>query len=411
MKRLVFTLVMITMVSLSFAQKKTISSAKRALGGTPPKFEEARKLIGEALVNPETESQAETWFVAGQIESKQFDDENMKEVLGQGPNLELMYNALTTIMPYFQKAYELEQIPDAKGKVQSKYTKDIRSILRSNRIHYINAGVFYHDKKDFQKAYENFKLYGDIPTLPMMKGDEFTKESNDSLSLQIRYYAGLSAVQIPDHKAALEIFIEMKDKGYLENEVHQHLVHQYDLINDTIGMERTLKEGSVKFPEDPYFMLNLINLNIKTGNTDEAVKNLLAGIEKTPNNAELYDVLGQVYESRKEIDNSIKCLEKALEIDPGNAAYLAHIGKVYYNYGVEARANADNNISNNALYDLEMLKSKERFQKALPYLEEAYKLNSEDKNTIFALRSIYYNLNMNTEFEKMDAIFSAGNPE
>lgn len=43
-----------------------------------------------------------------------------------------MYEALYGILPYFQKAYELDQLPNEKGKVKPKYTKDIKSILSAN---------------------------------------------------------------------------------------------------------------------------------------------------------------------------------------------------------------------------------------------------------------------------------------
>jgi len=34
-------------------------------------------------------------------------------------------------------------------------------------------------------------------------------------------------------------------------------------------------------------------------------------------------------------------------------------------------------------------------------------LKADDSDAIFALRSIYYNLEMGTEFEKMDALYNA----
>jgi Cytochrome c biogenesis factor len=405
MKRLVFTLAMSLIVCVSFGQKKAVSSAKNEIKGGAPNFEEARKLIKEAQVNQETEAQAETWFVAGQIENKQLDTENMKEILGQDPNRTIMYTALSNIYPYFEKAYELDQLPDEKGKVKPKFTKDIRSLMKANRVHYFNAGVYYYDNKDYQQAYDNFKMYGDISTLPMMSREDFPQNANDSTEMQVRFYAGMAASLIPNHDDAIAIYSELKDKGYADAELYQRLVYEYEQVSDSVSLVNILKEGMVKFPENDFFLLNLINININTENTSQAIIYLNEAIAKNPANAQLYDVLGQVYEIEKNYDKAFENLKKALEIDPNNADYLSHTGKVYYNLGVETRGNADN-IAEKQQYEQEFQKAQSYFKEAIPYFEKAYELNPDDSNAIFALRSIYYNLGMGEEFDKMDAIYN-----
>lgn len=406
MKRLVFTIAMTLIVGVSFGQKKAVNSAKGEIKGSTPNIEEARKLIKGALTNPETENQAETWYVAGSIENKQLDLENSKEILGEKPNLGVMYNALMNIYPYFEKAYELDMQPDAKGRVKSKFAKDIKAIMKANRIHYVNAGVHFYDTKDYAKAYTSFKLYGDMPHLPMMLGEEFPESENDSLNLQIRYYAGLAASQIPDRQAAIAIYSEIKDKGYAENEIYQRLCHEYEQLEDSVNLIKTMKEGVIKFPGDEFFLMNLINISLSTGNIGDAVALLKDAVEQTPNSAQLHNVLGQVYEAEKNIDSAIESLKKAAEMEPDNAEYLSHIGRVYYNLGVDTRAKADENITNDKLYSAELKKAQDYFKEAIPYFERSYELNPKNNNTIYALRSIYYSLNMNEEYKKMDAIYS-----
>ena len=48
---------------------------------------------------------------------------------GQQPNEPVMYEALYGILPYFRKAYELDQLPNEKGKVKPKYTKRYQKYL------------------------------------------------------------------------------------------------------------------------------------------------------------------------------------------------------------------------------------------------------------------------------------------
>ena len=128
MKRVLLTVALCVAASASFAQKKVVNEAQSIAKGSNADFGEARTLIKGALENPETKDDAKTWYVAGFIEDQQFNAERAKQILGQQPNEPVMYEALYGILPYFQKAYELDQLPNEKGKVKPKYTKDINSI-------------------------------------------------------------------------------------------------------------------------------------------------------------------------------------------------------------------------------------------------------------------------------------------
>ncbi|MDL2265822.1 hypothetical protein LJC43_05540 [Parabacteroides sp. OttesenSCG-928-G21] len=125
MKRVLFFITLCVAVSTTalFAQTKSVNRAESLAKSRTPNFAEARTLIQEALQNPETKDDAKAWYVAGYIEDRQFDAERTKELLGQTPNQAVMYEALSKVWPYFQKAYELDQLPDSKGKVNPKNTK------------------------------------------------------------------------------------------------------------------------------------------------------------------------------------------------------------------------------------------------------------------------------------------------
>jgi tetratricopeptide (TPR) repeat protein len=341
MKKVLFTTILCFLVSISFAQKKAVKEANNELKSTVPNIAEARNLIKGALTNPETAESAETWYVAGSIENKQFDMERAKEMLGQKPNEAVMYPALEAIFPYFQKAIVFDQRPDEKGKVKPKYIKDIKAIMVANRPFYSNAGLYYYNKKDYQKAYENFKLYGDIVKMDILTDEKWILV--DTIENQVRFYAGLMAATIPNHEAAIEIFDEMKDKGYNEDEVYRSLANEYNVIEDTLGFEKTIGEGFKKFPNTPdnFYLLHMINISISSGNTQEAINYLDAAIANDSNNAQLYDVLGQVYENGKKDDKALENMKKAIELEPENVEINSHIGRVYYNLGHTTRTIAD----------------------------------------------------------------------
>jgi len=411
MKKLVFTGVLCFLVGISFGQKKAVSSAKNEMLNTPPNLAEARNLIKDALTNPETANNAETWYVAGQIENKQFDAERTLLLLQKQPNEEVMYTALEKILPYFLKAAELDKMPDEKGKIKLKYTKDIISTVRLIRPYYPNAAYFANDKKDYRKAYENFKLYGDIPKMELFKNEKWGIVDTDTAELQVRYYAGLMAAMIPDHQAAIDLFQELKDKPYTKNgiyqetEIYQNLAREYKLIGDSAAYESIVKEGFNKFPSDDFYLRELININIASGKTAETLSYLEKAIAKHPETAQFYDVSGQLHEINKDYDKAISSMKKALELEPNNIEYLSHFGRVYFNMGVETRTKSDENTDANqskALYQ----QSQDYFKTSMPIWEKVFELDSKNAGAIYALRQIYYTLNMNDQYKKMDDLFN-----
>jgi len=418
MKRIVFTGVLCLFVVCSFAQKKNVNAAKNALKSTPPDCTEARNQIKSALTDPETANDAETWYTAGLIESKQFDNENAKEMTKQEYNESVMYSAFRNILPYFLKAAELDKVPDVKGKIKPRFTKDICAIVRANRPYYVNAGLYAYNQKDYKQAYEDFKLYGDIPAMDLFKGEKWNIAKNDTTEMQIRFNAGIMASIIPDPQAAITLFSEIKNNGYVENtafkenELYQRLAEQYSQVKDTANYEAILKEGIDKFPEDDFFMQNMVNLSATSGNYDEAITDLNKLIARTPTNGQYYFILGQIYYYKNQQDEAIANLKKALELDPDNISFLTEIGREYYSFGIAQRKTADE------ISDTDAAKSKEAANQALDYFkqsmtfwEKIFQLDNKNADAISVLRAIYYRLGMNDEYDKMDALYNSSNKD
>ncbi len=401
MKRVVLAVALCMVASASFAQKKAVNEAQSIAKGNNANYDEARSLIKGALENPETKDDAKTWYVAGFIEDQQFSAERMKQVIGQQPNEPVMYQALMNILPYFEKAYELDQLPDAKGKVKPKHTKDIKGILSANHLYYINGGAYYFDERDYQKAYDCFQQYLKISDMPMFKGEQVAQR--DSNFMTVQFYAAVAATQLNNSDLAIAALERAKNTDFRANDVYQYLAYEYEQKGDSVNLEKTLKEGLQKFPSEQYYLLSLINNYIYSNRNEEAIEYLKTAIAQEPNNAQLYDVMGRVYETGiKDYDQAEQYFSKALEINPNYADALMNLGRVYYNQGVNKLGEA-NLINDAKLYQEESAKAKDLFKKALPYFEKVRKEKPDDRDAMIALRSIYYNLNMNAEFDAIEA--------
>jgi tetratricopeptide (TPR) repeat protein len=401
-KHLVFTIALCMIAGAAFAQKKNIRAAKAEVEAAKPNFKEARTLIDAALKDDESKDLAETWYTAGWIEDKEFNEENKKQILGKSPNEKVMYEALYKIKGYFEKADEIEQVPNEKGKIKAKYRKDMKSILRANHQQLINGGAYYFDKvKDYDKAYLFFDQFVKTPDMQMFADDQFISKA-DTNFLKIKFFAALSASQIPDHKKAAAIYEELKDVDFNTKETYQYLAYEYNTMKDTAAFIRILQEGAVKFPDDSYYLLNLINQYIYTNQKEAAVDYLNKAIEQNPNDAQLFSVLGSLYEEKKEVEKARECFDKALALSPESADIQASVGRIHFNKGVSLRAEA-NDISDQKKYAEAKKISNDKFKEALPYFEKAHQLKPDEKEYLIALKGIYYNLDMGKEYEEADA--------
>lgn len=402
MKRVLLTVALCVVATASFAQKKAVNEAQSIAKSDKADFGEARTLIKGALENPETKDDAKTWYVAGFIEDQQFSSERTKQILGQQPNEPVMYEALYNILPYFLKSYELDQKPNAKGKIKPKYSKDIKSILGANHIYLFNGGAYYFDKQDYKKAYDFFNQYLDISELPMFEGTQVADK--DSTFMSVQFYAAVAALQLKDDpQLAIAALERAKNTDYRQNDVYQSLCSVYEQAKDSVNLLKTLEEGMVKFPDEPFYLMSLIKTYIYSNKNDEAIEYLNTAIQKDPNNANLYDVMGSVYESGlKDYDKAEMYYKKAMEVDPNYTEAIPNLGRVYYNQAVNRQSEA-NMINDSKKYQEEVAIAKELFKKALPYYEQAHKEKPDVRDYMIALRGIYYNLNMGPEFEAIEA--------
>ncbi|MDD6211519.1 MAG: tetratricopeptide repeat protein [Bacteroidales bacterium] len=405
MKRVFISISLCLIVAVSFAQSKNVSNAQKLVKMENPDYAEARNLIKSALENPETSSDAKTWYVAGFIESQQFENLSNKLVMGMTLNADeekAMYDAILAMLPYFQKTEELDYVPDAKGKIKPKFKGSIKSALSNAHHYYINGGSIAFDAKDYPKAYEYWNDYVIIPDMKAFEGDKsMEKLKNDTTYQMIAYYSGIAASQMKDSQKAIEAYEKVNKMGYKNEEVLQYLAFEYDQIGDKDNYIATLKQGAERFPDNDYFQLSIINAYITANEYDKAISALEEAIRQQPQKAVLYTVLGGIYENQGNIEKARENFIKAMELNPNDAEIQSNLGRTYFNEAVKKVADA-NNISDQAKYQATLAEGKELYKQAMPYFEKAHELKPDENEYKIALRSIYYNLNMGDKYDQME---------
>ena len=103
----------------------------------------------------------------------------------------------------------------------------------------------------------------------------------------------------------------------------------------------------------------------------------------------LYFNRGTIYDQEGDIANAEKDYLTALELNFSSFRANYNLGALYFNQGVETK-NKANATSDNSLYSKLNKEADAVFAKALPYLETAHNVNTEDKNTLLSLKQLYY---------------------
>jgi tetratricopeptide (TPR) repeat protein len=156
-----------------------------------------------------------------------------------------------------------------------------------------------------------------------------------------------------------------------------------------------------EYPEDAWFMQNLINLYISSGNNAKAIEMLDMAINREPNVGQYHMIKGQLYSvNLKDFPAAFACFQAAIDIEPENADIVYSFGAAYHDYGKDILEKATY-IEDKKTYEQELLKAGEAFKNALPYCEKAYELKPDNYDFKRALGQIYYRLGMDDKYSAL----------
>lgn len=404
MKKLITMSIIFAMgVCSVFAQKKAVSEAKSAANQEKPDYKTAESMIKGALTNDETKNDVKTWYTAGYIYNKKFEDERNKKLIKMPYDDAKMYDALAQSVDYWQKCIELDNVPNEKGKVKPKYESEIKEKIKENINDLINGGAYFFDQKDYKSAYKYFDLYNQAGINPKLKGLGIGE--NPDLQM-IPYYACLAAINMDNDTLSIKAMEFAKTKNYERYKVYSLLADKYHKVNQNDKFIETLKQGYTLFPDSNYFVANLINNYINTKDFENASKFLLESIQRKPD-ANLYVALGEVYqESGKPNDQVKSTFEEAIKLNPNSHIAYFYIGRLSFNKAVEMSDKAYKAKDKKKQTEL-LANTKTLFKDALPYFQKALTIAPNSLEYMNPLRSIYYNLNMNKEFEAINKEINA----
>lgn len=395
MRKSLILAALVLMSAGCFAQKNPlVKKAKSAMNSETPDFRAARDFIEEAL---EAEPTAENYYWAGMIGYKEVERENYNQMLGQGADVAAAGLACEESYKYWLKADELAQVLvlDKKGN-QVPTDPKMRGRIAKNMLEYyqkqelVKYGIHLNESRDYAGAYAAFKMHISIPDLEMMQDLKLQKEMpRDTTYTQYKYYTAIFAVQAEMHKEAIEVLNQLKDGDYEAIAVNQFLYQEYLALKDTANFVATLQNAVARFPQEPWFLQNLINFYIFSGQEQTAIDYLAQAIEREPNVAQYHLIKGNLEENQGNYEVALVEFDKALALDPTMADAEAGKGRVYYNQAVKLNEAAAL-ISDNKEYKKALDEMNEVFKKSLPFFEKAHEMAPQDRSYLQTLKTLYY---------------------
>ena len=414
MKKSIFLAALVLISAGCFAQKNMVSKARGLADAETPDYAGARAAIAEALQNDETKDQANTWYIAGFIGYKEFENGNLKRQLGQAIDIPTWGAAVQEALGYWTKAYDMAMIPTIDKKGKEKYdTKTPKNILPKVVEFFqfqplIAAGFTAYENNDPSTAYDMFLAHCNIPEMKMMQDNptELASLLRDSSFYTCLYYAGRFAYEANRYPEAIATLERMNSEHANANALRKEIIFANEYIyqiyieqGDTVNAVASIKKSIDLFPEEPWFMQNLINLYINSGQEDKAVEYLDIAIAREPHVGQYYNSKGSILARIGRFEESFKAFEQAIAIEPNNALFLETLGFAYVDLG--------NKLNDEAAYldAQEYAKAKveidKAFNNALPYFEKAYELEPDNYDYKRSLRSLYYRLGMNDKYEAL----------
>ena len=407
-------------------------------------YKEAEDIINadieEAKTKGKNDKLALLYTQNAELQTKLLDSEWKKASGGIPFDTIKFCTSIDKIITLYNESSKYNQMPDAKGrlKINPIVAQKTRYGIETQMLTMYSAcGLFMNQMGRYKESAEYFYKFVQLPKISPV----FTAEERDSvIKAHEKDYNG-SYVNIANlsYKAkdwASAIKYCNEALTMVNDSVNLHDLYYIKLAalgesKDSVSMQKTLLEAYQRTGQEVFF-LQLMQMYMNSGKTNEAVDIANKAVAEDPNNKTSWYVKGYVeLYLKKNYQDAREAFEKALAIDPdyANALYLISVaytdeivnkvnsGKYVYigknrnivGRGKGAAAEAAYK-KQKAIYDKELNEVKSYYKKAQGYLEHLRDIAPNMVNKWApALQTVYTNLGMKDKAKQMDNELDAYN--
>ena len=320
-------------------------------------------------------------------------------------------------------------------KIGDQSSPEIGELKQEMVNSFLTKGNEHYEKKDYSSASHSFE-------------QAYRASTKDTLYL---YYAASTAVSVQDYDRSLKLYEELKDLGFTGVET------EYTATNKETGEEESfpntnLRDLNVKAgthinpkekkteskraeivknialihvsngdnekalsamadarkenPDDINLLLSEANVHYKMGNKDEFKGLLEVATEKDPNNPELQYNLGVIAAESGDKESAKKYYTKSIELDPTYINSQINMAALILSEEesiIQEMNGLGSSAADDKRYDELREERKQLYQNAIPYLESALNIESNNIQAAKTLMNIYSVTGDDAKFKALKA--------
>ncbi|SFZ94342.1 Tetratricopeptide repeat-containing protein [Flaviramulus basaltis] len=412
MKKQIIIALSFSICAFSFAQKKELKTAEKAIKSN--NYAEAKLALNQAeglMSAMDEKTKSKFYYLKGQA---------------------LYAGGAGSITDVDSSLENLEKAKEA-------YPSEIAQMKQEMANNLLTKGNSAYEKKDFSTSSKFFE-----------KAYRLTKK--DTVFL---YYAAATAVNVKEYDRALTLYEELKDIGYTgiekqyfatevesgeevvldkntrdiyvkskshikpgerlteskKPEIVKNIALIYVSEGDNEKALAAMKDARAESPDDINLLLSEANVHYKMGNTEEFKNLLQKATEMDPSNPELQYNLGVIAAESKELAEAKAYYEKAVELDPKYVNAYINLSALVLNQEqpiIEEMNGLGTSKADDKRYDELREKRQGLYKEAVPYLAKALELDDKNLNAAKTLMNIYSILGETDKYkslkEKVDVL-------
>lgn len=377
------------------AQIDVVKDATHMLNTAKPDYAAVLRTIKPALSNEDSSEMPEAWNIAGRSALGVWDNMFAQLQLGKtvkADDKKSASHSLIDAFNYYMKAMQLDSLPNEKGKVKPRYSKEISNTIVKNLRAFRNAGIYLYELRDLDGAYDAWEIYLTLPER-LRDGKKLIKQYTRDDVGQIFYYQGLASLSTNKNQRALAKFLEARNTGFSNKELYLYgLEAARREANDSLMLDFARLGNTLYGKSDVSFSLLLINDGLKRKDYEECRRlvNEALAVEGTDDKvkSQLYDVRGVVDEEEGSTEQALDNYQKAVVYNENNAKAYFDMARVIYNEALRQAECGEPDCDKKAVPGL---------KKSAEYFEKAYDLDPSLTQIPATLYSIYYRLGIGYE--------------
>ena len=409
MKKQVIVALALSVSMFSFAQKKELKTAEKAIKNN--NFSEAKSALSQAeskLSGMDAKTKSKFYFLKGKA----------LYANGTGTDADI--------------SKSIESLDMAS---QGNYASDVAKIKKDMENTLLTKANGFFQSKDFAAAEKGFgNLYQVVPS--------------DTTYL---FYAAVSAVSAKDYDSALTHYLKLNDLGYTGQETQYFATNKVTDEEEILSKDerdKYIKIGTHKNPGErktesrrAEIVKNIAFIYINQGKNDEALAAIKNARAVDPNDVNLILSEANIQYKIGNNDAYSALIEQAIKLDPTNVDLVFNLGvvsanngdaekaKEYYGKAIELDPNYINAQTNmaalildeekaiieemnglgtssadNKKYDELKAKRVDVYREAIPYLESVMRIDPKNLDVAKTLMNIFSAIDDTAKFDEMKAL-------